>query len=516
MRRTLVICFGIAIICFVDRTTSTATSFVLPYTQGDLALSGDEAPFVTLSYNAAYYVGILLSPWILGRVGRVRYLLTCVTVYGIASLLCALSTSLPELMAFRVIQGVAEGGFFLGGVLSIFANLPPKIASLFVLVYAAASQCGSGMAPLIAGAVVYNHSWRLMYVALSIAALVAAAIVRSSMSTAPIDAGLRSSSRRAPVDITGVVLLALTIGAYSYLTAFGELRDWLSSPDIVMAFALFIVSGLGLILWESFGARHPIIPIRTFAQKNALLGIPLGLAIGFPLLGTTIQVKYLQEVLSFPLPTAGAVIALRALAIVVSAPIGSILTLKGVDSRRVIVAGFALSMFAFMWEAFGITSGSDFRTFVGAELLIGAGFGLTYGPLLITVITNLAFEDIPFVVAAMNLSFAAAGSFANSSLTTIFDHRQAKHLSDFAGSIVLSRAPISAALQSGASPEIQRLASLVAQQAAVVAFADAALCAAAVAALAIPVTLLLRRAYPSAVQKWLVNLASPHASAADN
>ncbi len=515
MRRVLLMCFGIAIICFADRTTSTATAFALPYIQGDLALSGDEAPFVTLSYNAAYYAGILLGPWIIGRFGRVRYLLACVTLYGIASLLCAISTSLPELAAFRVIQGVAEGGFFLGGVLTIFANLPPKIASLFILAYAAVSQCGSGMAPLIAGSIVYNHSWRLMYVTLSIAALIAAAMIRSSISNAPIDAGLQTSTRREPIDVAGVVLLALAVGAYSYLTAFGELRDWLNSPDVAMAFALFIASSLSFILWESFGTRNPIIPVGILAKKNAWLGIPLGLAIGFPLLGTTIQVKYLQEVLNFPLPTAGAVIALRALAIVVSAPLGSILTLKGVDSRCVIVAGFALSMFAFLWEALGITSGSDFHTFVGAEVLIGAGFGLTYGPLLITVITNLAFEEIPFAVAAMNVSFAAAGSFANSSLATIFDHRQAKHLSDFAGSIVLSRAPISAALQSGASPEMQRLASLVAQQAAVVAFADTALCAAAVAALAIPVTLLLRRAYPPAVQKWLASLASPHASATD-
>jgi MFS transporter, DHA2 family, multidrug resistance protein len=516
MRRTLFICCAMALMCFTDRATSSATAFVLPYIQGDLALTGDEAPLVTLSYNAAYYVGILLSPWILSRFGRVRYLLACATIYGIASLLCAISTSLPELAAFRIIQGIAEGGFFLGSVLTIFANLPPNVAALFLLGYAALSQCGSGMAAFIAGAIVYNHSWRLAYVALSIAALIAAAMIRSSVSEGAIDAGLRSTTRRETIDMPGILLLALAIGSYSYLTAYGELRDWLNSPDVATAFALFISAALGFVLWECFGARNPIAPIPTFVRKNMLLGIPLGLAIGFPALGTTIHVKYLQEVLNFPLPTAGAVIALRALAIVISAPLGTILTLKGVDARLVVVAGFALSMFAFLWEAAGITSGSDFHTFVGAELLVGAGFGLTYGPLLITVTTNLPFVEIPFAVSAMNLSYAAAGSFANSLLTTVFDHRQAKHLSDLAGSIALSRVPISSAVQSGHSLEVHRLALLVSQQAAVVAFADAALCAAAVTAVAIPVTLLLRRAKPSVLKEYLVSLAQPLPSAADS
>ena len=506
MKRSILICVGIAIVCFVDRTTSAATSFVLPYAQGELGLSGDQAPLVTLSYNAAYYIGILLSPWILSRLGRVRYLLACVTIYGIASLLCAASTSLPELAGFRTIQGFAEGGFFLAGILTIFANLPPKVASLFLLAYAATSQFGSGLAPLVAGNIVYNDSWRWMYVLLSAAALAAAWLLRSSVSEAGIDGGLQSAGKGKPIDMPGAALLALVVGAYSYLTAYGELRDWLNAPDVVTAFAIFSVAAFGLVVWERFGARHPIIPIEAFTRKNALLGITLGLAIGFPVLGTTVQVNYFREVLNFPLPAAGAVIALRAVTIVMSAPLGSILTLKGVDTRLIIGAGFALSMLGFLWESTGITSGSDFSAFVGAELCVGAGFGLTFGPLLITVVTNMPFAEVPFALAAINVSFAAAGTFANSLLATIFDHRQAKHLSDLAGSVALSRAPISSAVQSGGAAEIARVTALVSQQAGVIAFGDIALCVAGVAAIAIPITLCLRRAHAPALREWLVSL----------
>lgn len=507
VNRPLLVCVAIALVCFIDRTTSAATSFVLPYAQGDLGLSGDEAPVVTSSYNAAYYVGILLSPWILSRFGRVRYLLACVTIYGIASLLCAASTSLQELAGFRMIQGVAEGGFFLAGILTIFANLPPKIASLFLLAYAATSQFGSGLAPLVAGDIVYNDSWRLMYVVLCVAALAAAWMLRSSVSEAGIDAGLQSARKGDAIDIPGIALLALTAGSYSYLAAYGELHDWLNAGDVATALAIFCIAVPALVVWERFGARNPIIPIETFTHKNALLGVALGLAVGFPVLGTTVQVNYLREVLNFPLPVAGAVIALRALTILISAPLGSILTLKGIDTRLLIGVGFALSVIGFVWEARGITSGSDFSTFLGAELCVGAGFGLTFGPLLITVVTNMPFAEVPFSLAAVNLSFAAAGTFANSCLATIFDHRLARHLSDLAGSVALSRAPISSAVQSGGAAEISRLASLASQQSGVIAFADVAISVAAVAAIAIPITFCLRRAHAPVLREWLASLA---------
>lgn len=508
---------GLIIACYIDRLTSTSTAVVMPWAQGDLALSADQAPIVALCYNAAYYTGILLGPWLLRRYGRVRYFVWSLGVYAVASLLCALSNSLPELAAFRVIQGIGEGAFFLAGVLTIFANLPPTVGRLFILAYAITSQCGSATAPLIGGAIVNEYSWRLMYLALAVAGFCALAAIAPCISESPIDAGLHGNRCEKKSDLVGVTLLALAVGAYSYATAYGELRDWLSNSGVATALALFAISAVAFILWEAFGTRTPVVPIRLLTHRNALLGIPLGLAIGFPLLGTTVHLEYLQKILNFPLETAGAVIALRALTLVISAPLGSILlVLLGVNSRLVIASGFAISMLAFLCEAAGITSGADFHTFIGAELLIGLGFGLTYAPLLYAIITNVPFPQIPFAIVATNLSYVAAGSFANALLTTVFDHRDAKHLSDLAGSITLSRAPVTNIVNSGASSELQRVGgALVAQQAAVLAFADVALCAAGVAALAIIVTLLLRRASPPVLREWFASLASPAESTAD-
>lgn len=504
MPRTALLAVGLLLAALVDRSTSTATGVVLPWVQGDLALSGDQAPLVTLTYNGAFYSGILLGPLLLLRFGRIRYFVYCMVAYGIASLLCATSNSLSQLVACRVLLGFAEGGFFLAGLVTIFTSLPTTVVPYFVLAYGAISQSGSAVAPVVAGAIVDTESWRMLYLALAVGALTAAALIQTSSAEGEFDVGLERQRPQMHMDFLGIALLIIAVGAYSYLTGYGAVRDWLNSSDVATAFVIFLAAGLALIFWECVGARYPVVPFRIFTHRNAWLGVALGLAIGFPLYGITELLRYLEAALNFPAGVAGAVIALRALALLIAAPIATVLIARGADSRLVIASGFGLSMLAFFWEATGVTSGATFQTFIGAELLVGVGFGLTFTPLLFTVISNTQSKDAQFAIAMMNLSFVAAGSFANAWLNTVFDHRFQKHLSDLAGSVTLSRSAIQTAVQAGGPAATHYLSALVAQQATVLAFADVAICSAAVAALAIPFALLLHKAKPLSILRSAV------------
>lgn len=487
------ITFGLVLVTFIDRATATATGLVQPWVQGEFALSADETPIIQFSYYGALYLSILLGPWLLLRFGRPRYLFWSIGVFAIGSLLCSLSSSLTELTAFRVLQGIGEGGFFLGGFATIFTNVPMRIVPLVVLAYGAISQCGSALAPFIAGAIVDDHSWRLLYVVLATGALIAATVIRPTLIETDAE---KQRPREKRFDFIGVTLLAVSVSAYCYLAAYGEMRDWLNNESIAAAGALLVIAAVAFALWERFGAYAPIVPIDLFRRRNVMLGTALALAAGFPLFGISLHLKYMQELLNFPLATAGALIALRAVALLVSAPLGSVLAFKGVDTRLIIACGFAFTMLALLWEAAGTTSNSDYHTFVGPELVVGAGFGLTYGPLLVTVLSKLSFAQVPYAIAGMNLSFIAAGSFANAWLVTIFDHRYAQQLADLAGTVTMSRPAILAAVHSSGTVAVRRVAVLVTQQSAALAFAETALYAAGVAALAFVFSMLLHPAQP--------------------
>lgn len=375
--RAACIILGSLLAAFIDRSTATATGAVLPWAQGDLAISGDDAPLVAVAYNAAYYSGILLGPFLVMRAGRIRYLALCLVTYAVAALCCGLSQSFWELVVFRIVLGAAGGGFFLGGLLTSFANLPPRVTPLFILGYAAVSQCASAVAPLLAGSVVNDESWRILYLVLGLGAAAAAALVTVPASESGLDKDLRKQNAQTSTDFVGLSLLVVLISAYAYTMGYGEQRDWLNADDVAFAIGLLAIVAIALLAWERFGARDPIVPLAIFGERDVRLGVILGLAAGFPLYGTSVLLQYLEGTLNFPLHLAGGVIAIRAISLLVSAPVGSALVARGVDSRVVMAAGFVMSAVAFAWESSGITSGAEFASFIGPEILVGLGFGLT-------------------------------------------------------------------------------------------------------------------------------------------
>ena len=498
--RTACIILGSLLAAFIDRATATGTGAVLPWIQGDLAISGDDAPLVAVAYNAAYYSGILLGPFLLMRAGRIRYLGVCLATYAVAGLCCALSRSFPELIVFRVVLGFAGGGFFLGGLLTSFVNLPPRVIPLFILGYAAVSQCASAVAPLLAGSIVNDDSWRILYIVLGLGAAAAAVLVTVPASEGSLDKELRGQSAQMSTDFIGIGLLVLLISAYAYTMGYGEQRDWLNADDVAFATRLLAIVAITFLAWARFGARDPIVPLAIFRERDVRLGVILGLAAGFPLYGTSVLLQYLEGTLNLPLDLAGGVIAIRAIALLASAPVGSALVARGVDSRLVMAVGFVMSAVAFAWESFGITSGSEFTTFIGPEILVGLGFGLTYAPLLLTVVSNVRAVYIPFAIALMNFTFVLPGSFANAMLSTLFDHRLSSHWADLASSVSLGRPVIREAMRQHPSATLHLLAEVVHQQSAVMAFADVALGCAAVAVIALPLVLILRPARAAIAQ----------------
>jgi DHA2 family multidrug resistance protein len=427
-------------------------------------------------------------------VGRIRYVTSCLTIFAFAALLCAAGQSLWELIGFRAVLGFAEGGFFLGGLLTIFSNVPARVLPFLILGYAALSQCSSAVAPLLAGTIVNDDSWRILYIALGLGAAIAAVLLNSFASTGALDRALRLGNSHASTDFVGLGLLAVFIAAFAYAMAYGEQRDWLSGDDVAFALQLLALAGIAFVAWERFGVRDPVFPFAVFRERNAWIGMLLALAIGVPLFGTLELLRYLVGALSFPLEVAGQVIAIRAIALIFSAPLGSALVARGIDSRFVIAAGFSLSALAFAWEATGITSASAVSTFIGPELLVGFGFGLTYAPLLVTVVSNVNAALIPVAVALVNVTFVLPGSFANAALGTLFDHRQSTHWSNLASSLSLSRPVIREAMKQHPAATPQLLAALLHQQSAVLAFVDVALGCAAVAGIAVPFALILHPA----------------------
>src|SRR5690242_21162260 len=86
---------------------NTIANVALPRMQGALSATQDQMTWVLTSYIVASAIMLPLTGWLAGTIGRKRLFLFSVASFTIASVLCGLSGSLPELVAARVLQGVS-------------------------------------------------------------------------------------------------------------------------------------------------------------------------------------------------------------------------------------------------------------------------------------------------------------------------------------------------------------------------------------------------------------------------
>src|SRR5258708_3237773 len=85
---------------------TTIAHVALPYMQGELSASRDQVTWVLTSYVIA--AAIMTAPvgWLAARFGKKNFLITSIAGFTLASMLCGAATSLPQIVAFRLIQGV--------------------------------------------------------------------------------------------------------------------------------------------------------------------------------------------------------------------------------------------------------------------------------------------------------------------------------------------------------------------------------------------------------------------------
>jgi len=124
-RRDWIAIFGAILGAFMAVLDIQITNASLKYIQGGLAASLDEGTWISTAYLIAEIITIPLSPWLSDIFSTKRYLLVNCALFLLFSILCGLSTSLPEMIVFRAGQGFT-GGVFIPTAMTIVLHCLPK------------------------------------------------------------------------------------------------------------------------------------------------------------------------------------------------------------------------------------------------------------------------------------------------------------------------------------------------------------------------------------------------------
>ncbi len=148
---------------FMNIMDATVVNVALPTLSRSFGVPIGSVSGVVTAYLVTLAVAMPASGWIGDRFGGRNVLLAAITVFTAASALCGLATSLPELVAFRALQGLGGGTLIPVGMTMITRAFPPAERNKANQVLIIPTLLAPALGPVIGGALVDGLSWRWIF-----------------------------------------------------------------------------------------------------------------------------------------------------------------------------------------------------------------------------------------------------------------------------------------------------------------------------------------------------------------
>jgi len=351
---------------------STIANVALPHMQGSVSASQDQINWVLTSYIAAAAIMTPPTGFLASRFGLKRLFLIAVTGFTVASMLCGIAQSIGEIVLFRILQGVF-GAPLVPLSQSVLIGIYPKERQGFAMaLFGLGVMAGPILGPVLGGWLTDNYSWRyVFYINLPVGALTFAGLT----------VFLRESPRNASekLDWLGFATLSLTIGALQILLDRGEQKDWFGSGEIWIE-AIIAASAFYIFLVHTLTADEPFVRPSLFRDRNFTVGTLFIAVVGLTYYASlALQPPYLQDLMGYPVVTAGLVMGPRGVGTMAAMLLVGRLAGR-VDTRLLLGFGLGLTGWAF-YAMTGWTPDESQTAIVTVGLIQGAGLGFLFVPL---------------------------------------------------------------------------------------------------------------------------------------
>jgi DHA2 family multidrug resistance protein len=380
LRRNMVtICAMTATI--MQALDTTIANVALPYMQGSLSASQDQINWVLTSYIVA--AAIMTAPvgWIANRFGRKRIFILCSGGFTIASVLCGLAQDINQMVLFRLLQGVFGAALVPLSQAVMLDSYALHERAKAMSIWGMGVMMGPIMGPSLGAWLTETYSWHWVFFVNIPFGIVTVAGLMVFMDETRKDLNLR-------FDWFGFAALAIGIGSLQVALDRGEQLGWLESNEII---AEFIVSMVGFYYFfaHSLTTAKPFIQFAIFKDRNFVGGCVFMAVMGLVLYSTmALSSPYLQNVIGYPIITAGLLLATRGSGTFVAMMLVGRL-MRYIEARTLIIAGLSLTGLS-LFQMTGWTDQTGVAEIVTVSIVQGFGFGLVFVPL-----STVAFLTLP-------------------------------------------------------------------------------------------------------------------------
>src|SRR5262245_3443115 len=384
---------------FLFALDSTIVNIAVPKIMTSISADLNQIQWVLIIYMIGMAVVMPAVGWLSDWVGHKWLYTGSLALFTISSALCGMAWSPYSLIFFRFIQGLAAGAIAPTAMAIIFQVFPPQQRGLAMGIYSLGWTFGPILGPTLGGYLTDTISWRaIFYINIPLG------IVGVALATTIMAADL-SGRRSRRLDLLGLLTMATGVVTLLLALSQGNREGW-NSHDILW---LFVIAGMSLALFlliELCG-RDPLVNLHLFRNATYSMATVVGMLLSFAMFGSNLLVPlFLEDFLAYTALQA-ALLMLPGVALtgVFSPLVGKLC--DQLNPRLFLVLGFLLAAASTYWFAWmGLQT--EGITLVWS-LIVRAGLGFVFPPLIMLGLHTLACEEISAASGLLNITRQIAG-----------------------------------------------------------------------------------------------------------
>lgn len=396
------------------------TNSSLEQISGGVGATADEGAWISTAYLIGEIVTIALTAWF-AKVFTVRwYLAANVVLFLIFSALCGVSTSLGELIAFRVGQGFTGGVFIPMALTVIVTTMPKNLQGVGQAIFGLTATLAPAVGPYVGGWLTDNYGWEWNFY---INFIPGAAMLFSVLYAIPAERMNLGELKHG--DYWGILCMAIGLGSLITMLEEGQRKDWFGSELIRTCGFLSAVFIPAFVIIELTRAK-PFVNLRLLASRNLWLGCLVAAALGLGLYGCVYLIPlYLSTVQHYSPFQIGQTLIWIGLPQLLVFPLLPLL-MKKLDIRLLVFFGsviFAVSCFMSAIMSFDYAHDQ----FLQANVVRALGQPFTIVPVTALALGTLAAKDAGDGSAIFNIARNLGGSVGIGLLSTVVTRREQFH-----------------------------------------------------------------------------------------
>jgi DHA2 family multidrug resistance protein len=418
-----------------------------------LSTTIEETAWIQGAYLTAEVIIIPLTAWLTRSLSTRTLFALSSGLFTLTSLACGLAWDLESMIVFRVLQGLS-GGVMIPLVFStIYMIFPPERRAGMIVIVALVANIAPTIGPTLGGWLTQLMSWQWLFFINLVPGIAVTFLIWKT-----VDIDRPNFALLKQIDLLGVILIALFLGPLVYVLEEGPREDWFASSTILVVSTVSLISCI-LMVWRELSAKHPVVDIRAFRDRNFLIGCMLSFALGVAIYGSIYLLPVvLSTVRGFNSLQIGMVMIVIGVFQFISGPIAGQME-KRMDQRLMLALGLALYTAGF-WLFSQTTADVGLGQLFWPQLLHGMAIVICFLPITAIALGTLPPAEIQNASGLYNLMRNLGGAIGLAAINTFIGERYDLHRERLAETITMARIPVSEVVAAAGEGDREAITSL--------------------------------------------------------